>query len=150
MGFTSVTLFVRACRWRVLLDAEGAVSVSTAFWATATGYFGNNFLPVRAGELIRSLMISSRARLDLPFVLATALSERVADAIAALVGITAVLLPMLPSQIRVAGGRGASIVQSLAWWARLPSRFCRSSRPPPNASSRARHCLHRFDRDSPR
>src|SRR6185369_14813108 len=85
------TLFLRSFRWRILLNAEGAVGVGAAFWATAAGYFGNNFLPARAGELVRTVMISSRSSLDNAYVLATALSERVADAVA-LVGISALVL----------------------------------------------------------
>jgi uncharacterized protein (TIRG00374 family) len=77
----TATLFLRACRWRVLLNAEGEVSVATAFWATAAGYFGNNFLPARAGELVRTYFISAGSRLDYPYVLATALAERASDAL---------------------------------------------------------------------
>lgn len=91
------TLFLRAVRWRVLLNAEGDVKIPTAFWATSAGYFGNNFLPARGGELVRTLMISSRHQLDTAYVLATALSERVADAIT-LVGISALVLLVLPAQ----------------------------------------------------
>jgi uncharacterized protein (TIRG00374 family) len=97
MSVATLTLFLRACRWRVLLNAEGSVAVPTAFWATAAGYFGNNFLPARAGEVVRTYMISSRTGLQVPFVLATALSERVVDAIA-LVTIGAVVLLILPAQ----------------------------------------------------
>jgi uncharacterized protein (TIRG00374 family) len=93
---TTATLFLRACRWRVLLGAEGHVSLADAFWATSAGYFGNNFLPARAGELVRTYMISSACRLDLPFVLATAVCERIADAIT-LVLIAAVVLLRLPA-----------------------------------------------------
>ena len=50
------SLFLRAFRWRILLQAEGRVPVGTAFWATSAGYFGNNFLPARAGELVRTFM----------------------------------------------------------------------------------------------
>jgi uncharacterized protein (TIRG00374 family) len=92
----TATIFLRACRWRILLNAEGAVSMSTAFWATAAGYFGNNFLPARAGELVRTFMISSRSGLGNTYVLATALSERVADAVA-LVVISAMVLLTLPA-----------------------------------------------------
>lgn len=99
VGIGTTTLFLRACRWRVLLNAEGVVSVSTAFWATTAGYFGNNFLPARAGELVRTLMISSRSGLETTYVLATALSERAADAVA-LVVISAVVLPILPAAPR--------------------------------------------------
>jgi glycosyltransferase 2 family protein len=93
---TTVTLSLRACRWRILLNAAGAVSVSTTFWATAAGYFGNNFLPARAGELVRTFMISSRSGLETTYVLATALSERVADAVA-LVVISAIVLLIVPA-----------------------------------------------------
>jgi uncharacterized protein (TIRG00374 family) len=92
----TTTLLLRACRWRILLNAEGAVSVATAFWATAAGYFGNNFLPARAGELVRTFMISSHSALQNTYVLATALSERVADAVA-LVVIGALVLLTLPA-----------------------------------------------------
>jgi hypothetical protein len=80
------------------LNAEGTVSVPTVFWATTAGYFGNNFLPARAGELVRTFMISSASGLESSYVLATALSERVADAVA-LVVISAVVLLILPAQL---------------------------------------------------
>jgi uncharacterized protein (TIRG00374 family) len=89
-------LFLRAFRWRILLSAEGPVSIAGAFWATSAGYLGNNFLPARAGELVRTFMISSRWGLNYAYVLATALSERVADAIA-LVVISALVLLTLPA-----------------------------------------------------
>jgi uncharacterized protein (TIRG00374 family) len=93
-GIGTLTLLLRAGRWRVLLNAEGAVTVGTAFWATSAGYFGNNFLPARGGELVRSFMISSSAGLDGRFVLATALAERAADAVALVVISAAVLLSL--------------------------------------------------------
>jgi len=95
LAIVTVSLFLRASRWRVLLTSEGPVQVSTAFWATAAGYFGNNFLPARAGELVRTLMISARTGMSKSFVLTTALSERIFDAIT-LVGIAAIVLLTLP------------------------------------------------------
>jgi glycosyltransferase 2 family protein len=94
---STISLFLRATRWRILLCAGHPVSVSDAFWATSVGYFGNNFLPARAGEIARTLMISSRTGLSRTFVLTTALMERMADAVA-LVVITALVLLTLPSQ----------------------------------------------------
>ena len=90
-------LFLRALRWRILLRAEAPIGARAAFWATSAGYFGNNFLPARAGELVRTFMISSRSGLSSAYVLTTALSERVADAIA-LVAISALVLLTLPAQ----------------------------------------------------
>ncbi|HWB97399.1 MAG TPA: lysylphosphatidylglycerol synthase transmembrane domain-containing protein [Bryobacteraceae bacterium] len=97
LSILSFTLFMRACRWRILLRAEGYVSVPLAFWATAAGYLGNNVLPARAGELVRTLMISGRSRMSKAYVLTTALSERVVDAIV-LISISATVLLTLPHQ----------------------------------------------------
>lgn len=96
IGLATIAVFLRALRWRVLLKAAGDVSLPSVFWATAAGYFGNNFLPARAGELVRTLMISSRSTLDASYVLATALAERVADAVV-LVSIAAAVLLTMPS-----------------------------------------------------
>ncbi len=91
----TVALVLRALRWRVLLSAEGPVTFPTAFWATSAGYFGNNFLPFRAGEVVRTLMICARTGMSKSFVLTTALSERIFDAIT-LVGGAAILLLTIP------------------------------------------------------
>jgi len=95
-GIASTTLFLRALRWRILLVAGGEVTVPTAFWATAAGYLGNNFLPARAGEIVRTAIISAQTRLPAAFVLATALAERIADAVA-LILITAIVLLIVPA-----------------------------------------------------
>jgi uncharacterized protein (TIRG00374 family) len=104
----TTALFLRAYRWRILLRAEGDISVPSAFWATAAGYFGNNFLPARAGEVVRTMMISSRSKLSKAFVLTTALSERLADAIA-LITISAVVLLILPPGSAGWLSRGAKV-----------------------------------------
>jgi uncharacterized protein (TIRG00374 family) len=88
-------LMLRALRWRVLLTSRAPVRFSTAFWATTAGYFGNSFLPARAGELIRTLYISSQTGLPKMFVLTTALTERLSDAVT-LVLISSIVLLTLP------------------------------------------------------
>ena len=92
LALMSITLFLRAYRWRVLLRAEGDVSIADAFWATSAGYLGNSFLPMRAGEVVRTVMISRRSGMTKTFVLTTALSERVVDAIALITISASVLL----------------------------------------------------------
>jgi uncharacterized protein (TIRG00374 family) len=83
--------FVRSLRWRLLLTAEAPVSPTTAFWATNIGYFGNNYLPARAGEFMRTYMVSAGSTLSKAYILTTALAERVSDGIA-LICIAAVVL----------------------------------------------------------
>jgi uncharacterized protein (TIRG00374 family) len=98
MAITSTgSLVLRALRWRVLLQSGGPVSVATAFWATCAGYFGNSYLPARAGELIRTMMVDAEAGLGRAFVLTTALSERMVDAIT-LVFVSSLVLLTLPSR----------------------------------------------------
>jgi uncharacterized protein (TIRG00374 family) len=97
MALMSTTLFLRSFRWRVLLLAKGRVSVADAFWATGAGYLGNSLLPARAGEVVRTVMISRRTKMTKTFVLTTALSERVVDAIA-LITISATVLLVLPEK----------------------------------------------------
>ena len=62
--FTCLSFFLRSLRWRILLNAEENLSVSAVFCATMAGYLGNAFLPARAGELVRTLVVSGRSSLD--------------------------------------------------------------------------------------
>jgi uncharacterized protein (TIRG00374 family) len=78
----SITYFIRAMRWRILLSADKEISYINAFWANMSGYLGNNFLPARAGELIRAVYVNRVADVNLPFALAGGLSERLIDVIA--------------------------------------------------------------------
>ncbi|HTS25390.1 MAG TPA: lysylphosphatidylglycerol synthase transmembrane domain-containing protein [Bryobacteraceae bacterium] len=95
-AFIAFSYFVRAVRWRILLNAEAWFSMATVFWANMAGYLGNNFLPARAGELIRSYLISNRSSLSKTYVLTTALSERLMDVIALVLWSSLVLLGLDP------------------------------------------------------
>jgi uncharacterized protein (TIRG00374 family) len=88
----SCSFFLRALRWRILLNAEGQLKVSTVFWGNMAGYLGNNFLPARAGELLRSVLISRHGGLSKAYVLTTALAERLADVIALVLASSLLLL----------------------------------------------------------
>jgi uncharacterized protein (TIRG00374 family) len=78
-----VSYFLRALRWRILLNAgvTQPLPVRMVFRANMAGYLGNNILPARAGEVIRSLIVSSQSALSRAYVLTTALGERMMDAI---------------------------------------------------------------------
>ncbi len=81
-AISSLTYFLRSLRWRVLLNSEGSFGVGRVFWANMAGYLGNNFLPARAGEVIRSVLIGRGSDVGKTFALTTALGERLMDAIA--------------------------------------------------------------------
>jgi glycosyltransferase 2 family protein len=106
-AIAAFSYFLRGVRWRILLNAEGRLPVSTVFWANMAGYLGNNFLPARAGEVIRSLLISSRSELSKTYVLTTALGERLADVIALVLASSVVLWRVEPKPAWMAGVSGA-------------------------------------------
>jgi glycosyltransferase 2 family protein len=95
-GFTCCSFFLRSLRWRILLNAEENLSVGAVFCATMAGYLGNAFLPARAGELVRTLVISGRSKLSRTYVLTTALSERLMDVIALVLWASLILLGVHP------------------------------------------------------
>ena len=107
--------FVRGLRWRVMLSAEKKIAPLTVFWANMVGYLGNSFLPARAGEVIRSVMLGHRCSISKSYVLATALTERLLDAVVlVIVGSVAFLsLGALPYSL-FSSARGVGIVGLIA------------------------------------
>lgn len=91
LALAFLSYFLRGLRWRVLLNTQADLRVLPVFWANSAGYLGNNVLPARAGELIRTAMVSTRSHLSKTFVLTTALSERLMDAIVLVISGTVVL-----------------------------------------------------------
>lgn len=81
-GLISVSFFLRGLRWSILLRAEKHVSPITTFWATSVGYLGNSFLPARAGEIMRSVMLGRATDISKSYVFATAITERLMDVVA--------------------------------------------------------------------
>ncbi len=110
----SISVFTRGLRWGVLLSAEKRIKALTMFWATAVGYVGNTFLPARAGEVIRSVMLGEKTGVSKSYVLATALTERIFDVVTlVLIGVLVVpsignLPDWLPQAMRVMGILGVA------------------------------------------
>ena len=138
-AFTCFGLFLRSLRWRILLNAEGCFDVMTVFCANMAGYLSNNFLPARAGEVVRSVLIGNRSSLSKTYVLTTALSERLMDVIALVLAGSLALWSVNPKPSWMAGAartmaliglagavativlpRTASLWESLARRLRLP------------------------------
>ncbi len=101
---SAMAYVVRAMRWRLLLTAQENIAPATVLWASSAGYLANNYLPARAGELVRTAMISSRSRLSKTYVFTTAMTERV---------IELVILVFMASLMSL------TLAQTPAWLARL-------------------------------
>jgi uncharacterized protein (TIRG00374 family) len=76
-----VNYVFRSQRWGVLVKARQPVSARTLFWSAGVGYLGNNYLPFRSDEVIRTVALAKKTGIGMAYVFATALTERVLDAI---------------------------------------------------------------------
>lgn len=87
------SLVIRGFAWRAILGNR--VDFPTAFFGVSEGYFLNNILPFRAGEIGRSLSVGKTSGLGTFHVLSTVVIERAIDILFA----AALLLFTLPSVI---------------------------------------------------
>jgi uncharacterized protein (TIRG00374 family) len=81
-AFIATAVFwIRAWRWKALVDPVAPTSFRSRFAATTIGFMGNNVFPWRVGEVMRPLALA-RAE-SLPFVasLTTLVLERILDAL---------------------------------------------------------------------
>lgn len=74
---------MRAERWERILRRAGVDAARADVYALIpVGYAGNNVLPARGGELLRTFLLGTRARATKRTILGTILAERVLDAVA--------------------------------------------------------------------
>lgn len=76
-----VAVWARAWRWHHLLKPLKAISTGELFPTVAIGYFGNNILPARAGELLRAVVLKRDEDIPISASLATIIVERVFDGV---------------------------------------------------------------------
>ncbi len=74
-----VSHWLRAWRWRFLLNPIQPVHKGTLFSALVIGYAANTFMPAHLGEFLRAYVVSRKKKLDMSPVFATIVVERVVD-----------------------------------------------------------------------
>ncbi|MEK6598006.1 MAG: lysylphosphatidylglycerol synthase transmembrane domain-containing protein [Gemmatimonadota bacterium] len=113
----TLTFPLRMLRWRTLLSGPGGtrLPVGPAWHAVAIGFMANNILVLRAGEVIRGLVISRLAGIALPAAWASIAIERVFDAMT-LVALLVVALAAgaLPDGATFAGMSAAQLAGVVA------------------------------------
>ena len=106
-----ISFCLRAQRWRLLIEHQPKVGYWSSFSAMMIGYFLNNLLPARAGDLARVLELGRTEQISRTKVLATLVTERTVDLVATLAILTVILLsyPALPEWLKSAGITAASL-----------------------------------------
>ena len=95
-------VWVRAWRWHYLLRPLKKISTNTMFPVVTIGYFGNNILPARAGEVLRAFVLRKREGVPVSASLATVIVEWIFDGVVML----AFVFINLPELARLTGDAG--------------------------------------------
>ena len=100
LALYAVATLMRGERWlRILHRSKVETTRGDAYALVPVGYMGNNVLPARGGELLRTFLLGDRVETTKRTILGTILAERVLDAVALgviLVVLAAGLLRRLP------------------------------------------------------
>ena len=126
LALYALATVLRGERWLRLLRYAGAyLSRTDAYAVTVVGYMGNNALPARAGDVLKSVLSSRKAGTPTADGFGSLVAERVLDAVA-LVLVFAVLVTTLHLPLGVEGWMLAAVGARAR-----PSR----RRPPPSSGA---------------
>ncbi|MBI5586511.1 MAG: flippase-like domain-containing protein [Deltaproteobacteria bacterium] len=103
MAANVFSIWLRAVRWRRLLDPIKKIALTALFNTTAIGFMANNLFPARIGELVRAFVLAEKARISKTASLATIVVERLFDGFTILLLLLVVLL-FLPFPEQSASG----------------------------------------------
>ena len=129
VGLTVVGFVVRGWRWRSLLLPLTQATLRSTTVATVIGYFGNNVLPARLGEIMRAYVLARRQKdIDIAVCVGSIAVERILDLVAVVV-LAALSIPALGSAtVSLASWLPAALavlVASAGLWAASHSKALR-------------------------
>ncbi len=97
LGLTVAGFVVRGWRWRTLLLPLTHATLWATTAATMIGYFGNNVLPARLGEIMRAYVLAQRQKnIDTAVCIGSIAVERLLDLVAVAI-LAALSIPALGS-----------------------------------------------------
>lgn len=77
---TYITFILRSIRWKILLDSRSNLKLNKYISTTHIGYFLNNILPFRAGDLGRAKLLSNHSnKIRFSFLLGSLVAEKIID-----------------------------------------------------------------------
>ena len=105
--FLWLSVWLRAVRWKYLFTLESFPTIVSLYRAEMIGYFGNNILPLRFGEFLRSYLISKEWNLSKGYVFGTVVLERLLDTLC-LLFLSFLLIVLYPID--------QSLRMHIMWW----------------------------------
>ena len=114
VALTLIGFWLRAFRWRWLLQTRRPIGMGRLFSATMIGFMANNLLPLRLGEFVRPWALGMSERMSKTTVFASVVVERVVDMITliAIFGLAIWVHPLGESAGLV--HRGAAVLMTLS------------------------------------
>lgn len=82
MGVYTIGYLLRCVRWRLLLSPVTEIKAKDLFGPMMLGWFANNILPLRMGEIARAYIAGRKFKVSVSATLATILLERLCDTLA--------------------------------------------------------------------
>jgi uncharacterized protein (TIRG00374 family) len=79
VALTFFSYFMRAVRWKYLLQPLKRTTLATLLPATIIGYMANNLLPARLGEFVRAYVLAQKEELETSSVFASLVVDRLCD-----------------------------------------------------------------------
>jgi len=74
-----IDFFIRAERWALLIRPIRTIAARALFWPMIIGFFANNVLPLRMGELVRAHVCGIKFKISRTASLGSILLERIGD-----------------------------------------------------------------------
>ena len=102
IAFIVAEFILRAYRWKFLLRPHGGPKVNQLFSVLMIGYFSNNIIPLRMGELVRAQFLGTNYQVNRARALGTIVVERVFDVLMLLTlfGLCLVLYDAFPESVK--------------------------------------------------
>jgi uncharacterized protein (TIRG00374 family) len=112
-GFSAyiISLWLRSLRWSYLLSGKTQkLPANTLFPIVIIGYMANNILPFRAGEFVRSYLLSDKKRIKTATAFSSIFVERIMDGLTLImfIFITSLFMPITNTMDRFAELSGIS------------------------------------------
>tara|TARA_B100000315_G_C14547273_1_gene573877 strand:+ start:676 stop:1665 length:990 start_codon:yes stop_codon:yes gene_type:complete len=92
------SVWFRGLRWRYLFRLDALPTTTSLYQAEMIGYFGNNIMPLRLGELLRAYLIGRELNISKIYVFGTVILERILDMVS-LVALAFLLLLFYPLDV---------------------------------------------------